>query len=63
MISICNKLVMEGEGLLRALMEMAKKGQEQRDTQKIQELEESQLQMHEEYQRLKGEYKMMKENF
>lgn len=33
MVSIYNR--MEGEGLLRAFMEMAKKGQEERDTQKI----------------------------
>jgi predicted nuclease with TOPRIM domain len=54
---------MEGEGFLRVFMEMAKKAQENRDSQKIKELEEALSAMAEKHQQLQNEYKLMRNNY
>lgn len=54
---------MEGEGFLRVFMEMAKKAQENRDSQKIKELEEALSAMAEKHQQLQNEYKLMRDNY
>lgn len=54
---------MEGEGFLRVFVDMAKKAQEDRDSQKIRELQEELLAMRQKHEQLEREYTIMKEHY